>query len=216
MIHSQRILVLGTTKVRDNTLVVHTLSRGFGRRSFLVTVSRTVPVALFLPLSILDTEIVENPKSELWRLRNISCVFPLGSIRSDMYKNTMVLFMSEVLLKTLHDYENEPGLFDWCVGSVLTLDAMESDFSNFHVRFLLEFCSALGFCPSMEDIAPFAGEDYQKIQSLLESSYAHCMLIPLDGVQRSRICQSVLDYISAHTESRLEIQSLKILSEVFR
>ena len=148
--------MLSTTKVGDNALVVHTLSREWGRRGFLVRSARKTGTTLFLPLNILEAEVVENSKSELWTLKNIVLRDALPGIRGNLQKNTMTLFLSEVLFRTIKDGANEDGLYEWCVGSVLTLNALESDYANFPVRFLMELAGALGFRPSFDGIAPFA------------------------------------------------------------
>ena len=82
----------------------------------------------------------------------------------------MTMFLGEVLFRALRDGANEEGLYEWLRGSLLTLDALGSDWANFHLRFLLELCGALGFSPSMEDLAPFVGERYHQVQDLLSSS----------------------------------------------
>ena len=151
-------IVLATTKVGDNALVVHTLSREWGRRGFLVRSAKKTGTTLFLPLNILEADVVENSKSELWTLKNITLKDALPGIRGHLQKNTMTLFLSEVLLRTLRDGANEDGLFDWCVGSILTLNALEADFANFPVRFLMELAGAPGFRPTFDDIAPYADE----------------------------------------------------------
>jgi len=112
-------------------------------------------MALFLPLNILEADITQNPKSDLWNARGFLALEPLGGIRDNLYKNTIALFMSEVLFRTLKDGANEDGLYEWLLGSILALDALESDWSNFHLRFLLELSGALGFRPTTLDLAPF-------------------------------------------------------------
>lgn len=210
------LIVLNLTKARENSVVLHTLSASYGRRSFITSVTKGTAMAMFLPLNILEGEVVENPKSDLWRLKGISVKYPLNGIRTNLYKNTMTLFMSEVLYRVVRDGVNEDGLFEWCVRDILTLDAVEADFSNYHLRFLLELCSALGFSPSLEDLAPFAGNHLKDIQKLLELPFAESMLVPLNGTGRNEIAESLLDYISHHTESQLNVQSLKVLGELFR
>lgn len=210
------LIVLNLTKVRENSVVLHTLSASYGRRSFITSVTKGTAMAMFLPLNILEGEVVENPKSDLWRLKGISVKYPLNGIRTNLYKNTMTLFMSEVLYRVVRDGVNEDGLFEWCVRDILTLDAVEADFSNYHLRFLLELCSALGFSPSLEDLAPFAGNHLKDIQKLLKLPFAESMLVPLNGTGRNEIAESLLDYISHHTESQLNVQSLKVLGEIFR
>lgn len=212
---SSEFIILGVTKVGEKALVLHTLSADWGRRSFLVTVGRNAPMALFLPLSIIDAEVSENPRSELWRLRNITSSAPLAGIRNSPSKNAMTMFMSEVLLRTVHDGESEPGLCEWCRRSVLTLDALSDDFSNYHLRFLFEFAAALGFSPSTEDLAPFAGRHLSTLGELLKADFAGFMLYPLSGAVRNELAGILLDYIGFHCESRLNIRSLKVLRELF-
>ena len=209
-------IVLATTKVGDNALVVHTLSREWGRRGFLVRSAKKTGTTLFLPLNILEADVVENSKSELWTLRNITLKDALPGIRGHLQKNTMTLFLSEVLLRTLRDGANEDGLFDWCVGSILTLNALEADFANFPVRFLMELAGALGFRPTFDDIAPFAQEHLTQMEQLLNASFTESMLLPLNGVTRNALCESLLLYLSFHTDSNIQVKSLSVLRELYR
>ena len=209
-------IVLATTKVGDNALVVHTLSREWGRRGFLVRSAKKTGTTLFLPLNILEADVVENSNSELWTLRNITLKDALPGIRGHLQKNTMTLFLSEVLLRTLRDGANEDGLFDWCVGSILTLNALEADFANFPVRFLMELAGALGFRPTFDDIAPFAQEHLTQMKQLLNASFTESMLLPLNGVTRNALCESLLLYLSFHTDSNIQVKSLSVLRELYR
>lgn len=210
------LIVLSTTKVGEKALVVHTLSREWGRRGFLVHSGAKAGMSRFLPLNILEAEVVENPKSELWSLKNIGPKEALAGIRNNIHKNTMTLFLAEVLLRTLHDGTNEDGLYEWCVGSILTLDALESDFLNFHIRFLLELAGALGFRPTLQDIAPFAGEYLQQLKPFLESSFEMSMLLPLTGETRGALCEVLLRYLSYHTDTNIQVKSLQVLHELYR
>lgn len=210
------LIVLGTTKVGENGLVVHTLSREWGRRGFLVRSAKKTGTALFLPLNILEADVVENPKSELWSLKGILLKDALPGIRENLQKNTMTLFLSEVLFRTVRDGVNEDGLYDWCVGSILTLNALEADYANFPVRFLLELSGALGFRPSFDDIAPFAGEHLPQMKALVSGSFSESMLLPLSGATRNALCEELLQYLSYHTDSRIQVKSLAVLRELYR
>ena len=208
-------IVLGHTKFGENSVVVHTLSEAYGRRGFLVHVGKKAGMALLLPMNILEMDVVPNPKSTLWSARNLTARDPLNGIRNNLYKNTMSLFLSEVLLRTVKDGQMEDGLFPWCVRSVLTLDGLESDFSNFHIRFLLEFADALGFRPTFEDVAPFAEKHLRQLKPFLSAGFTESMLIPLRGEERNALCEDLLRYLEYHTESAIRVQSLAVLREVF-
>lgn len=213
--HRTEAIVLGTTKIGEKSVVVHCLTDGWGRRGFICNVSKSSAMALFLPLNIINGEVVENPRSDLWRIKNISSEHTLNGIRSNMAKTGICLFMSEVLYRVIRDGAMEYGLFEWCRQSILTLDALESDFSNYHLRFLLEFASALGFAPTMKDLAPFAGEYYDDIERLLSADFGNFMLLPLNGEKRSNIAERLIRYISFHTETSVNVRSLSVLRAVF-
>ena len=209
------LIVLNHTKIGDNSIVLHTLSAEYGRRGFLVRVSPKTAMALFRPLNILQAEVTENPKSDLWFARNFVSVSPLNGIRSNIHKNTMTLFMSEVLYRVVKDQTNEDGLADWLKGQILTLDALESDFANFHLMFLLNLCSALGFDPDTAGIAPFADIHLAQVETLLKRPFAEAMLMPLSGADRNAIAESILKYIEFHTESAVNVRSLAVLREIY-
>ena len=215
MIENIEAIVLGYTKFGENSVVVHTLSEEYGRRGFLVRIGKKAGMALLLPLNILEMDVVPNPKSTLWSARNLTARDPLNGIRGNLYKNTMSLFLSEVLLRTVRDGQAEDGLYPWCTRSILTLDTLEADFSNFHIRFLLELAGALGFRPSLEDIAPFAEKHLAQLKPFLTSTFTESMLIPLRGEDRNALCEDLLRYLEYHTESSIRVHSLAVLREVF-
>ena len=215
MTQNTELIVLHTTKFGENSIVVHTLSKVYGRRSFLVRGAGKRLMSLFLPLNILEADVTESSKSTLFTARNLVARHPLSGIRSNMFKNSMTMFMSEVIFRVVKDGANEPGLYEWCEKNILLLDAMQTDFSNFHIRFLLELAVALGFSPESSDLQPFVGEHYPTVSRLMSGTMAQTMLVPLSGQVRNEIAEGILRYISFHTDSSFNINSLKVLRELF-
>ena len=210
------LIVLHTTKTGDNSIVVHTLSKEYGRRSFLIRgAGKKSTMAMLLPLSIIEADVVETTKSTLFTARNLSSRYPLLGIRNNLYKNSMPLFLSEVLYRTVKDGANEDGLYGWCGKNILLLDALDSDFSNFHIRFLLEFAVALGFSPESRDLAPFMGENFPIVEKFMKDSFADAMMIPLNGSVRNEIAEGILRYIEFHSDSAINVASLNVLRELF-
>ena len=209
------LIILNHTKFGENSIVLHTLSSEYGRRGFLVKVSPKTAMALFLPLNILQAEVTENPKANLWYARNFVSITPLNGIRGNIHKNTMTLFMSEVLYRVVKDQTNEDGLADWLKGQILTLDALQADFANFHLLFLLNLCAALGFDPDAAGLAPFVDNNLQSVEALLSLPFTEAMLLPLTGADRNAIAESILKYIEYHTESAVNVRSLAVLREIY-
>ena len=215
MTSNTSLIVLHTTKFGENSMVIHTLSREYGRRGFVVRSMGRKTASLLLPLNILEAVVVESSRTNLYTARNLIASASLMGIRNSLYKNTMTMFLSEVLYRVVKEGAAEPGLYDWCEKQIRLLDAIDTDFSNFHIRFLLELTVALGFSPNVEDLRPFAGDNMPVIEKLMSTSFAESMLIPLSGAHRNEICENVLRYIEYHTESTLTVNSLKVLRELF-
>lgn len=212
---STELIVLHTTKVGENSIVVHALSKEYGRRGFLVRGAGKRQMSLLLPLNVLEAEVTESSKSTLLSARNLTARHPLLGIRNNIFKNSMTMFMSEVLYRVVKDGSREEGLYEWCERSILLLDAVQTDFSNFHLRFLLELTVALGFSPEARDLQPFVGDHYHVVDRLMRGSFAETMLLPLNGQLRNEIAEEVLRYIEYHTESSVNVNSLKVLRELF-
>ena len=139
----------------------------------------------------------------------MALLLPMNILEMDVTPNP------KSTLWTVKDGQAEEGLYPWCVRSILTLDTLQSDFSNFHIRFLLEFAGALGFSPTFEDIAPFAEKHLIQLKPFLTSDFSASMLVPLRGEERNALCEDLLRYLEYHTESTIHIQSLAVLREVF-
>ena len=208
-------IILGTTKVGEKSLVLHTLSAEYGRRSFIVSISKSSSMALYLPLNILSGEISDNHLSDLWRVSALRAEYPLAGIRGDVRKNTMTMFLSEVLFRCLRDGEYSYELYDWCRQSILTLDALGEDFANFHLLWLLDLCSVLGFSPRTEDMMPFAGERLEDVRNLMTLERSEALLLPLSGSRRSDVAAILLEYLGFHLDIKLNIRSIAVLRELF-
>lgn len=191
MTQSTELIILNLTKVKDNSVVIHTLSRDFGRKSFIVNINKGISPALFLPLNILEADVTENPKSQLWRARNFVSKYPLMKIRDNIHKNAMTMFFSEILFKVLREEGTETEMFDWCEGMILRLEELESGYAAFNAGFLVELAAELGFAPSGSDIIPFA-----------------------DSADKDNL-GTMLRYLSHHLGISLNIQSLKVLRELY-
>lgn len=210
------LIVLHTTKFGEDSVVLHTISKEYGRRSFLIRKAGK-RMSLFLPLNILEADIEESSHSKLSTARNIMPRHNLIGIRNSIYKNAISMFISEVLYRVVKDETKEPGLYEWCEKNILLLDALQNDFSNFHIRFLLELSVILGFSPDTSGLEPFAGQEYIEILSrLLESSFEESLLMPMSGAVRNELAEILLRYIEHHIESAVNVRSLKVLREFFQ
>ncbi len=215
--NNSEFILLHTTRFGENSMVLHTLSKAYGRKGFFVrNVSRRPVTSLFFPLSILEADIAETSRSRLFTARNIVSRYPLTGLRNNLSKSAISMFISEVLFRVVKEGVADASLYDMCEKNILLLDAMDADFSNFHLYFLLEFIIELGFSPEPCDLEPFVGERMPLVSDFIRRPFSEAMLVPMSGEVRNEIAGKLLKYIEYHTESALNVNSLQILHDLFR
>lgn len=208
------IIILHSTAYGEKSAILHTLSRKYGRRSFMLRdVRKYLP--LIQSLTVLGCDVEENPRARLLSVRNLYELKPLVGIRSSVCKNAISMFLSELLYRSLKEGECEDGLFDWCLSNIMLLDRMESDYANFHIRFMLDYAATLGFRPTYNALLPFMDASTLVVARMLDMDFASAMLLPMNGEQRSRACAGLISYLECHMDTALNIRSLAVLSELF-
>ena len=73
----------------------------------------------------------------------------------------------------------------------------------------------MGFSPQSKDLEHFVGVHYPVVLDFMKASFAESMLIPMNGVMRNEIAEGIIRYIEFHTESAINVNSLKVLRELF-
>lgn len=212
-----QLIALSTSPTsKDGLRVLHTLSAPLGRCSFLCSRSgRQGTAALCMPMSLLEASVAEHPRASLGRLRDIRPSHPLSGIRNSPWKNAITLFMAEALLRLLREGIPDAGVYAWCRGKILALDALEGNYANFPVRFLAELSAQLGLEPSPRTLLPFSGNmGGGVLEPLLGEDFARAMLVPLTGERRNLLCQALLRFLEHHLDMPLPLRSLAVLREV--
>ena len=213
--NSTEFILLHTTRYGDSSIILHTLSKEYGRKGFFVkNISRRCVSSVFFPLAILEADIDDHVRSRMPNVRNVSLRYALNGIRNNLKKGAISVFVSEVLFRVVKEGMQDSALYDMCERNILLLDAMESDFSNFHLYFLMEFIIALGFSPAPEDLEPFMGEHLSLMSDFISLPFSEAMLVPMSGGIRSELAERLLKYIEFHIESSVNVNSLKVLKEL--
>ena len=228
-VSKSRIIVLHLTKHSDSAVVVHTVDSAEGRRSYLVRgaspksgggrggSSRAGGMQAFHCLSILDAVSGQAPKSTLCFLKEWEPAFDLSAIRSDMVKASVAMFISEVIYRSLTAEVAEPDLFDWLCDAIVALNATEGPVANFHLWFLVSYCTKMGFRPgeTLEPRGLFSPEEEALLYKVLRSPFEEAMMLPLSAEKRQNFCRRMLRYLSYHLGAEIDARSLDVLHEIF-
>jgi DNA repair protein RecO (recombination protein O) len=150
--HKTKGIVLRVVKYGETSLIVTILTELFGVQSYIVSGVRTSTkrgsgkANLFQPTAILDLVIYHNELKHLNRIKEFKWHYLYQHILSDVPKNSVALFMIELLSKCLKQPEANPELFEFVEDSFIHLDKSEGTVTaNFPLFFALHLPAFFGF-----------------------------------------------------------------------
>ena len=164
MIHQTKGIVLRTIKYGETSIVVSIFTELFGIQTYLVngvrSFGKTSKASFFQPCSILEMEVYHNELKNLQRIREYKWNYLYKNILSDVTKNSVALYMVELLLKCLKQPENNPELFQFSEDAFMHLDiADDAVTANFPLYFCIQLSHFFGL--KLED-------DYSESNSFLD------------------------------------------------
>ena len=148
MLTKSQIIVLHTIKHGDSGIVVQCYSSLYGRQAlYYKAPKKGNNLALLHKLNILDVVTYHSTGSSMPTIKEISAPFGLQTLRSDIYKSTISMFLSELLYKCVKETEPNSVLYSFISSSVQILEHTSSGISNFHIHFITHLCKILGYMP---------------------------------------------------------------------
>jgi DNA repair protein RecO (recombination protein O) len=152
MIFKTKGIVLRSVKYGETSLVVSIYTELFGLQSYMVNGVRTYTkkgpgkANLFQPVAMLDLLVYHNELKNLQRIREFKWSFLYENILTDVIRNSVSLFMVELLQKTIKQPETNASLFYFIEDALLHLDKAEpAVVSNFPLFFAIHLPAFLGF-----------------------------------------------------------------------
>jgi DNA repair protein RecO (recombination protein O) len=232
-----RGIVMHTIRYTDSNHIVRILTSHFGLKSFLIRTGKTQKnsvLHLLQPLSLIEFESAMKENSQLQKMKNIRMAHPWQTIPFDPGKSAIVLFINEVLYKTIPDDYANDRLFHFLWNALILLDD-SFDEKNFHLWCLLEITRHYGFYPQPDEgrnvyfdlyqgmfvdskpIHPsFMNEEESSVlMSMLDKEWPQVQNELLHSSLRKSLLEHLVQYIRIHLENLREIKSLHVLHEVF-
>ena len=145
-------IVLQSVRYGESSLIVKVFTRDFGLKSYMLKGafarnSKYKP-ALFQNLNKISyVEAGRQKTASLGYLKDVQLALVYRSLPFVMDKSAILMFVGELLGKTITEQEKNEDLYDFVARSMQWLDLVESDYANFPLYFTLETTRHLGFYP---------------------------------------------------------------------
>lgn len=233
-----KAFVLSSLKYGDSSLIVKAYTLSDGLKSYLIKGVLTskkgkLKAALFQPLTQLELVAVHKNKGSLESIREAKVVRPYRSLHTEIIKNSLVLFLSEMLSIVIQEEEPNRGLYEFLDYSFFWLDT-HAKTENFHLLFLLHLNKYLGCYPDISDqhlpyfdlqegsfisgpsLNPLIeGSLLEKFRQFLGINFDGLLSIKLSNDQRQELLKKLLLYFELHLHGFRTPKSLAVLNAVF-
>ncbi len=235
---STKAIVFNAIKYGDSSLIIKCFTQKEGIKSYMLagvlsSKKRKIKAAYFQPLTQLEIVANHNNKGNLNSIKEVQVTYHYKSIPTNIVKQTIVLFLSEVLSNIIREEEKNTALFNYIEAGLQWLDTHKS-IANFHLLFLLNLSYFLGFYPEVTNNHKkgfnllegcFTDEIYQKeiikkeklvlFKKLLGIHFDAIEDVSFHKKERQLILQVILQYFELHLGSFKKPKSLAILETVF-
>ncbi len=156
MLHKTRGIVLRYVKYGETSLVVTIFTELFGVQSYMVkgvrksSATSGMRASHFHPSNILDLVVTHQERQGLHHIRECQWAKLYRSLDRDIRKQSVVIFMMELLHQCLRQPSPMPELFQFTEDALMGLDEAEPMVTaNFPIFYLLHLTHFFGF--RMED-----------------------------------------------------------------
>ena len=233
-----KAIVLSAIKYGDTSLIVRCFTQKEGVKTYLIkgVLSKKkakIKPAYFQPLTQLFIEAKHSNKSTLHSLKEVHVVHPFKDIHSNIFKQTIVLFLSEILSNVIREEEQNKVLYHYLESSFLWLDSHD-EISNFHLLFLLNLTRFLGFYPDVtentkkgfnlvegcfteitQEKEVIFGKNLALLKRLFGINFDSINTASFHKKERQKVLKIIIRYYQLHLDGFKTPKSLPILETVF-
>lgn len=238
MITASRGIVLHTADYSETSLIARIYTRNNGLMSFIAKGVRkkgaSIRKNLFQPLNLVEVVYYFKENSSLHTLREISIEKQFNLIPTDISRSSVLIYMNELLNRSVPAAGPDSALFDFIRDSVLRLDDISTVPAMFPLDFTLRLTHYLGFSPRADyDKEHTVFDLMEGCYSVSEPEHPYYLKPPLSGTlaglignpellagtkyeDRSLLLEKLFDYYRLHLPGFGEMKSYEVLKAVLR
>ena len=243
MVHATKGIVLRTVKYGDTSIITTVYTELFGIQSYIVKGVRQSSktsagkASYFQPAAMLEMEVYHNELKQLQFIKEYRWSHLYEQVLFDVVKNTVAMYVMELLQHSLKQPEANPELFYLIEDTLKQLDKGSPTLSaNLPLYFTLHLAAELGFgmqgtyatnTPVLDLQEGFflreipthpyylEGEHAKTTAALLEIGFYNDLdHIKLNRVLRRELLQAYQSYLALHISGFGEMKSFAILQDI--
>jgi DNA repair protein RecO (recombination protein O) len=231
-------IVLSSLKYGDTSLIVKCYTQDEGVKTYLIRgvlkpKKSGLKAAYFQPLTQLRIVASHNSKNTLNSIKEVQVIHPYKTFHTDIVKQSVVLFLSEVLSNSIQEEEQNLALYEYLETAFIWLDVHDR-IANFHLLFLLNLSGFLGFYPDTSDKNKkgfdllegvfsdniheknvISKNDFYQFKKLLGIIFDTLENVTYSKEERQLVLQVIIQYFKLHLDSFRNPKSLQVLEIVF-
>lgn len=236
MLITSKAIVLNAIKYGDYDLIVRCYTEQ-GLRSYLVkrifkSSKGKLSPGFFQPLTQLEITANYNNNKSLHFIKEAKIGTPYTTIPNSVVKQTIMVFLSEVLSYALREEEENGPLFSYMETAFQWMDN-HSETANFHLVFLINLTKYLGFYPEKGDKFLYfdliegkfsdhilsnlyiSGTNLDLFKTLLGTNFDGLNALKLNKTNRRDLMEILIQYFELHLPGFKKPRSLEVLKAVF-
>ena len=240
MLIKTRGIVFQSVNYSDTSLIVKIFTEALGLQSYMVKGARSVrskqKIAYFQPLSLIDLVVYHKENRQIHNIKEIRSAYAYKHIPFDIHKQTILLFLNEILHKSIREEGANEALFSFIYNSLHWFDLEREEYLNFHVFFLMQLTKYLGFYPKIISAHGSSGffdleegtfvnvqpvhnyyisqHELEDFRALLNQSIEDVKRLPIGTKRRRRLLDILISYFQLHLPGMGNIKSLDVLTAV--
>ncbi|NOT37098.1 MAG: DNA repair protein RecO [Saprospiraceae bacterium] len=238
MLHTKGI-VFRTVRFQESSLIVDVYTEEKGLMSFFMNSvfhSKNSRLSSLLQIGqSLDLVAYYSDKKELHRIKEVSPDYIYSSLPNHIHKAAVATFIIELCRHCIKGQTPNPELFQYIRRCLILLDRQEDFDPNFHLKFMIRFCSFIGFNPvnnfsesnnsfdlmnahfTSFDIHNKYCVDIEKsknLNKLLNDEYSSEKTLHLQYEARSQMLELLILYYKLHIEQFGELKSPSVYKSI--
>lgn len=237
MIEKTSAIVIKTYPYKETSSIVSLYSERFGLKTYIIKGGRkknaSIPSNIFQPLQILDLIVYDKPKIVLNQIKEYALTYNLQNIYCNIIKTTLAIFITEIISLSLKEENPNDEAYIFLKDTITTLNNIDDKYlKDFHLFFMINFASLLGFQPMNNfdeenkffDITKgrFSNNISTNSLSFDLSSTLHKFLIqspnitPItqSSIERNNLLNALILFYQEHITNNKPIKSQQILSSI--